>query len=242
MSLGLHESRTRRRRKARWTVAKWVIAVGLVVGAGIYAYDTGSQIAETQVTDLEREIAALSQRIADLEGENARLRADQIVAQQRLEEAKALYARDVPTGQVATLLGQLRDKLKAGVDQERLEFLIASAANPRTCDEQPATKRFLVRTPLYQGANDSVAFADGAITVTAVGEAATDAEGRVEAWFDPAKPVTLQLTRIGGEAVQETGKLPLHASLVAGENEYRFTAIEGPQGFVQVTGDRCDYP
>jgi len=242
MSLGLHESRTRRRRRARWTVAKWVIALGLIVGAGIYAYDRGNRIAQTQVTDLEREIAALSQRIADLEAENARLRADQIVAQQRVEEAKALYARDVPTGRVAALLGQLRDKLEAGVDQERLEFLIASAANPRTCDEQPTTKRFLVRTPLYQGANDSVGFADGTITVTATGEAATDAEGRVEAWFDPAKPITLQLTRIGGDVVQETGQLPLHAALVAGGSEYRFTAVEGPQGFVQVTGDRCDYP
>lgn len=242
MSLGLHESRTRRRRRARWAVAKWVIALGLIVGAGVYAYDRGNEIARSQVTDLEREIAVLNQRISDLETENARLRADQIVARQRLEEAKALYARDVPRGQLAALLGQLREKLDAGVDRERLEFLIASAANPRNCDEQPVTKRFLVRTPLYQGANDSVSFADGAITVTATGEAATDADGRVEAWFDPAKPITLQLTRIGGEAVQETGKLPLHASLVAGGNEYRFTAVEGPQGFVQVTGDRCDYP
>jgi cell division protein FtsB len=242
MSLGLHESRTRRRRRARWAVAKWVIALGLIVGAGVYAYDRGNEIARSQVTDLEREIAVLNQRISDLETENARLRADQIVARQRLEEAKALYARDVPRGQLAALLGQLREKLDAGVDRERLEFLIASAANPRNCDEQPVTKRFLVRTPLYQGANDLVSFADGAITVTATGEAATDADGRVEAWFDPAKPITLQLTRIGGEAVQETGKLPLHASLVAGGNEYRFTAVEGPQGFVQVTGDRCDYP
>lgn len=242
MSLGLHESRTRRRRKARWAVLKWVLALGLIVGAGIYAYDTGSEIAKTQITDLQREIDALTQRITALESENARLRADQIVAQQRLEEAKARYAQDVPTGPLATLLGQLREKLDAGVDQDRLAFLIASAANPRTCDDQPVTKRFLVRTPLYQGANDSVSFAEGAIVVTAEGEAATDAQGRVEAWFDPAKPVTLHLTRIGGDTVNKTGMLPLHVSLVAGQSEYRFAAVEGPQGFVQISGDRCDYP
>jgi len=148
----------------------------------------------------------------------------------------------VPTGRVATLLNNLREKLDAGVDQDRLAFLIASAANPRTCDEQPVTKRFLVRTPLYQGANDSVSFADGAIVVTAEGVAATDAQGRVEAWFDPAKPVTLHLTRIGGDTVDKTGMLPLHVSLVAGQSEYRFAAVEGPQGFVQISGDRCDYP
>lgn len=242
MSLGLHESRTRRRRKARWAVLKWVLALGLIVGAGIYAYDTGSEIAKTQITDLQREIDALTQRITTLESENARLRADQIVAQQRLEEAKARYAQDVPTGPLATLLGQLREKLDAGVEQDRLAFLIASAANPRTCDEQPVTKRFLVRTPLYQGANDSVSFAEGAIVVTAEGEAATDAQGRIEAWFDPAKPVTLHLTRIGGDTVNKTGMLPLHVSLVAGQSEYRFAAVEGPQGFVQISGDRCDYP
>jgi len=242
MSLGLHESRTRRRRKARWTALKWVLALGLIVGSGIYAYDTGSEIAKAQITDLQREIDALTQRITTLESENARLRADQIVAQQRLEEAKTRYAQDVPTGRVATLLNNLREKLDAGVDQDRLAFLIASAANPRTCDEQPVTKRFLVRTPLYQGANDSVSFADGAIVVTAEGVAATDAQGRVEAWFDPAKPVTLHLTRIGGDTVDKTGMLPLHVSLVAGQSEYRFAAVEGPQGFVQISGDRCDYP
>lgn len=242
MSLGLHESRQRRRRRARWALVKWVIALALIVTAGLFAYETGTVLAERKVSVLEREIAELTEQVETLRSENAELQAQAILTEQRLEAAEQRYARDVPTGPLAELLERLRAKLEAGVTLERLAFLVEAADNPENCAGDPETKRFLVQTPLYQGANDSVSFADGTVTVTASGESAVDAQGRVEAWFDPAKPISLRMTRTGGEGKQASGKLPLHASFVAGDTEHRFTVTAGERGFVQVTAEACDFP
>ena len=243
MSLGLHETRLRRRRRVRWTIAKWAMAVGAILAAGIFAYQTGSSLAEREVIGLNREIDTLREKTEDLQRQNTDLRANEILLDQRLQEAAARYDKDVPSGQLAALLGQLQDKLSAGVSYDRLEFLVASADNPRDCQAEPATKRFLVQTPLYRGANASVSYAKGTITVTAKGESAVSEDGKVEAWFDPAKPVTARFTALGGRVSEAAGRLPLHKAVVHEGYEYRFTVIAaGTRGFVQVTGDRCKYP
>ncbi|MFQ6017253.1 MAG: hypothetical protein ACE5KF_03590 [Kiloniellaceae bacterium] len=242
MTLGLHEHRRGRRRRTRWTAFKWTVVSSAVVAAGVFAYETGTTLAQREVAELGREIDELSARIDALEKQNTGLRAKVILAEQRLGEARARYRKDVPSGRLAALLGQIQRKLDAGVEPGRLEFLISAAENPRTCDDAPVTKRFMVRTPLYDGANDSVSFAKNTITITAEGESARDSQGNVEAWFDPARPVTLRFTRLGGKTTEKTGMLPLHASVVIGESEFRYSVIAGPRGFVQVTGDRCGYP
>lgn len=242
MSLGLHETRLRRQRRVRWAIAKWVITTSAILAAGIFAYRTGTSLAEREVVSLNREIETLSDKAAELQRQNTELQANEILLQQKLEQAQARYEKDVPQGRMAALLGQMQDKLTSGVKMERLEFLIASADNPRECEAEPATKRFLVQTPLYSGANDSVSFANGTITVTAQGESA-ESDGKVEAWFDPAKPVSVRFTAVGGKVEEASGILPVHTAIVHGGHEYRFTAVAaGTRGFVQVTGDRCKYP
>jgi hypothetical protein len=137
----------------------------------------------------------------------------------------------------------VKQKLDAGADEERLAFLVSAADKPRSCDEQPETKRFIVTTELQNaGANDAVSFGDRAITVTAVGAAARDSGGNLEAWYDPQKPVSMTFTQLGGKTVSTEGALPLHYSVVAGDDEFRFTALPGARGFLTVTADRCDYP
>src|SRR3546814_7294423 len=133
----------------------------------------------------------------------------------------------------------VQEKLKAGADEERLAFLVAAADKPRSCDGEPETKRFIVTTELQSGgANDAVSFGDRAITVTAVGAPARNASGDLEAWFDPQQPVTVTFTQLGGKTVSAEGTLPLHRSVVAGDSEYRFTALPGARGFLTVTADR----
>ena len=53
-----------------------------------------------------------------------------------------------------------------------LDLLIQAAEEKRDCEEVE-TKRFLVRTPLYDGANTSVSFAGEAVSVTGTGESET---------------------------------------------------------------------
>lgn len=242
MTLGLHDHRKSRRRRVRWTVFKWTVVISGILGAGIFAYETGSGLAQRKVTDLNGQITELTAKLEALEKENTELGANTILVRKKLGQAEARYRKDVPTGRMAKLLGQVQRKLEAGVELGRIEFVVNAVENPRSCDDAPVTKRFIVKTPYYEGANDSVSFAKSAITITAAGEPSRDAQGNVQAWFDPAKPVTLQLTRIGGKTSAATGLLPLHASVVAGGSEYRYSAVPGPQGFIKITGDRCQYP
>ena len=243
MSLGLHENRQRRRRRFWWGMTKWVVALALVVAAGAWSYHFGSQLAEREVTKAEAEIVQLKQEVAGLQQQSAALAADLAKSRESIAAWQARYEREVPTGFVREMMELVRQKLKAGADEERLAFLVSAADKPRSCDESPETKRFIVRTELQSGgANDAVSFGNQAITVTATGNAAQDANGNPEAWFDPKKPVSITFTHLGGKSVVAEGPLPLHYSLVSDSDEYRFSALPGARGFLTITADRCDYP
>src|SRR3546814_12330831 len=96
----------------------------------------------------------------------------------------------------------VQEKLKAGADEERLAFLVAAADKPRSCDGEPDTKRFIVSTELQSGgANDAVSFDERAITVTAVGASARNANGNPGAWYDPRKPGTVTFPPLGGRKI-----------------------------------------
>ena len=243
MSLGLHENRQRRRRRFWWGVTKWVAALVLVLAAGAYSYRIGTQLAERDVVKAEERIAVLTHEVTGLQQQSAALATDLAKARESIASWKARYEREVPTGFVRDMMELVKEKLEAGADKERLAFLVSAADKPRHCDDQPETKRFIVTTELQSGgANDAVSFGDRAITVTAVGEAARDTSGNLEAWYDPQKPITVTFTQLGGKTVQAEGSLPLHHSVVSGDNEFRFTALPGARGFLTVTADRCDYP
>lgn len=242
MTLGLHQERTRRRRKRRWTLVKWLIGLGAIAAAGLVAYETGSTQARLDTAGLQTRIDELTLAAEQLDAEKAELRAALALAEDRLAEAQARYENEAPTGVLADLLTLVRRKLEEGVDQGRLAFVIEAARNERDCDAVPVEKRFLVATPLSSGGNDSVSFAEGLITVTASGASALNASGKPEAWFDPARDVTLRLTALGGGVEETSGVLPLSVTMVAGDREYRFGASAGPQGFVRIVADSCRYP
>jgi cell division protein FtsB len=243
MTLGLHDPHDRRRRQVRRTVIRWLLGIGVIIAAGVATYQTGASLAEREIAELTLTLAKLDERVQALERENTDLQAGLILSARRLKDADLAYRRDVPEGEVAVLMGRVREKLAAGIDQKRLAFLIDSADKARKCDNKPVTKRFVVRTPISRGANDSVSFARNAITVTALGESARNQEGQVEAWFDPAQAVALRLVQLGGKTTIRKGKLPIHTSVVVKDKEYLYSVVEGTQrGFVEITGDRCDYP
>lgn len=242
MTLGLRDERARRRRRFRLAVLKWLVGLGVIAGAAIYAYDRAKVLAEQDLLSLKDEKLALQQDLAELQRSFDALQQSSTQKSEQIADWQRRYDKDVPSGDLATLVDQLKRKLADGVSPERLTFVIDAAHVQVTCDNTPVTKRFLVKTPLYSGANDSVSFVDNSITVTASGESATTETGAPEAWFDPARPVTIIFTGLGGGASEATGMLPLHHSVVRGSNEYRFTAVAGAQGFVNVTEDRCDYP
>ena len=243
MTLGLYEERARRRQRLRWNLTKWVIGLGLLAGASYFAYDTGSSLAEQELDSLNQRLADSEARSDSLQREAAQLRYSLENAESRMAEQQARYERDVPQGQIAALLTLAQKKLQEGVTPDRLAFLISAASNERDCDKAPVNKRFIVKTPLYTGANDWVGFADSTITVTAVGPSAVNAEGKAEAWFDPAQPITVSFTHIGGKTSRKTTTLPFQHAIVVGDREHRFQVVASDQrGFVEVSGDSCRFP
>ena len=225
-----------------WAVIKWSFAMLLILAAAVYAYQSASVLAERKVQALESEIEQLTADVAALQESNLVLERAAGDARFTAEQWEARYSRDVPTGTLAELLDQVERELEEGAEVERLSFLIASADRQPACDPGVDVRRFLVRTPLSPSGNDSVAFGEGAITVTAIGESEANAQGNLEAWYDPNGDVTVVFTALGGQASQVQGILPLHHAVVFNDSEYRFTLAAGQRGFLQVAGQRCDYP
>lgn len=239
MSLGFGRSARRRQRRSR--LLKSLPIVGGVVALGIFSYVSGSELALHEVSKLRTRLNQLTQRLATNQEENSKLRAEKELVQTRETEWRRRYEKDAPTGVTKNLLSLIRTQLARNVAPDRLAFMIGAAANTESCRGQPITKRFLVRTPIHGGESDSVGFADNAITVSAEGPSATNSAGNPEAWFDPAKRLTVQFTRLGGvKGSHVFGLLPLHHKLVTNNVEYRFSIVKGVRrGFVKVTGARC---
>jgi hypothetical protein len=241
MSLGFRDQKEASRRK--WRLFRLLFTTAVLLALGVFAYQTGMVLAKREVISLRLVVDRQAAEIVALGDENAELRRQTEAAGLAEADWRKRYETEVPTGKSRELFALVQDQLGKGADPGRIEFLVGTAANKQSCDAVPVTKRFLVRTPLYDGANDASTFADRSIVVVALGESATDAEGNPEAWFDPAKPVVLRFIEPGGGGTEATGLLPLHHSVVRGDSEYRFaiTAAER-RGFVSVTAERCAFP
>ena len=184
MSLGYRRDR---KRSHFWRgLFRWLVVLALGFAAGLVAERYGSISAGRSVAEFEAEVAGLFETVAELEIANARLKGTVEADAVRIAELERRYERDVAPTEARELLDAVRDRLAAGVEQSRLAFVIGAARNERECAEAPATRRFIVETPIYDGPNDSVSFAENTITVTAQGRSATDEAGNPEAWFDPA--------------------------------------------------------
>jgi cell division protein FtsB len=242
MSLGLHESRYRRRRRFWIGVLKWCLALAFIAVMGVYSYMVGSDLAQRELTASQEKIVELKENVEQLKLANADLQAELRATAGKARDWEDRYKKDVPSGPLEELVTVMKDKLETGVDFERLRFVVNAADNPRACDKDPVTKRFIVTTPLQTGANDSVSYAANTLTVTAEGVSARNADGLPEAWFDPQEPVKLIFTHLGDDPIEVSGTLPLHHSIVLGNDEHSFSITPGARGFVTVTGERCDYP
>lgn len=241
MSLGFRDQKEARRR--RWRVIRFVITLAVLVGLAVFAYRTGTYLAQRETVRLQADVVRLEAEVALLSGEKAKADEQMAAAQKAEAEWRDRYEAEVPTGKERELLDSIREQTGKGADPARIAFLITTAAKERDCDAEGVTKRFLPRTAISVGASDAVTFAEGAIVVTGEGEPASNADGQPEAWFDAGKQLTLRFIQAGGAASEAAGMLPLHHSVVRGNSEYQFNIVPGErQGFVTVTAVRCAFP
>lgn len=215
---------------------KLAVLLAVIGATGFYAYEVGQRLALEEVAAARAEIERLAAAEAGQRDEVAKLQGELTETRKRADDFQAKYEQVALSDEMKDLTAALKAKMDAGLDAKRLAFVIGAAERPRRCGGEDS-KRFMVKTPRYAGNSTWVRFAD-LITVTAEGVGGNDG---AEQWFDPDKPVTLHFTALGGKDTQATGKLPLHHSLVLKNGEYRFTVTPGAKGFVEITGDRCEY-
>lgn len=232
--------RRNRRGQQGWQIwfklFKFAVSLGVVGATGFYAYEVGQRLALEEMAAARAEIERLAAAEAGHRDTLARLEGELAEARTRAQDFQSKYEQVALSDEMKELLAQLKAKMDGGLDAKRLAFVINNAEKPRRCGGEDS-KRFMVKTPKFDGSSTWVRFAD-LITVTAEGAGGNNG---AEQWFDPDKPVTVHFTTIGGKDSQATGKLPLQHSLVLKGGEYRFTIAPGAKGFVEITGDRCEY-
>ena len=239
MTLGRYES-DRPRRSLLGRIFRLVLAAAVLGGIGLFAFQLGIEDERGRQGRLADETIKHAEANQQLAQNNTALRSQLQAALGRLKDLEGVLGATPKVSEAAKILmPTIEKKLAEGVDPKRLAEVLAAADKPRDC-EAPETKRFLVRTGLTaEGPNTSVGFANGLVTVTGQGVNAKSPEGKAEAWFDPAEPITVRFIQIGGKQVEAAGKLPIHHTLPVGQAEHRFSVMAASRGFVQVTSERC---
>ncbi len=242
MSYGLGLSEKRKAKERRNKFFKFVSYLLLLGAAGAYGYFEGQSEADRQVA-----LADEQRRVLLKENDNLteKTRAAMDKQSAALAEARAWrdkYEKEIPTGEPLEILNLARTRLDEGLDPVRIKNLIALAQNTENCSPKPITKRFIVNTPIYQQPGNSISLADGSVTVSGLGTSTLNADGKPEAWYDPAQPVAITFTKIGGKTEKVEGVLPISKSLVFGADEFRFTVQQGNQSFAVISVTRCDFP
>ena len=174
------DPRRRRRRQALWRSVRFLFALIAVFGVGLYGYLVGVSAGEARSEQLEADLVRFQRANLDLRDQATLAGRRSQEAEAALDDMRRRYAANIPTGDEADLLEQVRAQLGAGVALERLAFLI-EAAGVEACRSAPVTKRFMPRTPISTGPRSFIRF-DDRITVTGEGsQQHTDAAGKARA-------------------------------------------------------------
>ena len=235
------DTRRRRRQSFYWRVLRFLLTIVAVAGVGGYGYQVGVSANQARTEKLDSDLARFQQSNLDLRDRLALTAQRSGQAEAALDELRRRYAEQVPQGELAELLARVQAQLQAGVEPERLAFLIDAAGVTESCAGAPVTKRFMPRTPVSTGPVSYVRF-DDRITVTGAGEPVLSAEGLPEAWYDPALPVRIDFQTLDGAVVGVEGIVPSTHSMVVDRQEYRFSAVASERGFVEITAQACALP
>jgi len=168
----LGRRRQAQRRKLFWNAVRLVLGLALLAFFAIAGYESGrsenAHLLERQAVELQQAAATkleLMAQLATVENRLAQL-------EDQLQSLRLDYAANVPPAEFKPLLNLLQARVRAGVDRERLGFVIEQAGRERDCRAGVETHRLPVRTPITTVLDNAVAFADRRITVTGEGRPA----------------------------------------------------------------------
>lgn len=241
MSLSYYNPNERYRRRFAQSMTGFAVAFAFLWAAGLAGYYLGKERGAQERSLLIRQADAVTKERDALQSEATKLKAEMRTAAARLEDMRASYQNVAPEGPAGELVRMVSKLVEEGMDPERLAFLIRANRTPRNCAD-PVSHRFVVATPAYSGAASEAKIAGGAIIISGSGESAQNENGKPEAWYDPAKAVSLEFRVNDGRVEKKKGIMPISHFVVLEGKEYRFTVNEGARSFAKVTFDSCEYP
>ncbi len=245
MTLSGYGGRLDRKRGNRWRMAMFrLLAYAAVVSAIAYwAYSMGGERLANRNRALEQQMIVLEEENQRLQGETDAAVSARAAATDRASRLQRQYEREVPQGEVREIMDAIRARIASGVEAERIAFVVGAMRSQTWCSPDVTSRRFIVQTPLSEGENGSVTFANRAITITGTGESSSDGDGNLVGWFDRMKAVKISFTKTNGESAAVEGLLPLRHAVVLNDKVHRFTVDAGEsRGFVTVSEQRCAYP
>lgn len=219
--------RARRRNAVLFRLAKWLVAIGIIIGIGYSSYESGLWLAERKVVGLRDELAAVTRKLEETERARDEAQARLAKANDEIRAGQRRYDTDVPTGAPADLLKLAKERLAAGVSAALLSDAMRAARPSTACEGRPITRRFALRAGAQSVPEDSTSFFDNLVGVTAA--------------LEPGDAgVTVTFTRPNAPPVTATGKLPLRQSIFIDNLELRFTvAASDLRGYVTASVNSC---
>ncbi len=240
MSLNSYNPHTRYRDRATQKMMNFFKFMAFLLICALFGFWLGKQYGAQHLITLKDNVASLEIERDKLQENVTELSAKAQTADKRYEQLQEEVNSIIPKGPMQDLVTLVRTQLEQGMDPQRLSSAIRSARPPSNCSN-PETKRFVVKTPAYNGPTSFAAVAEGGVIISGAGKSARNVKGLPEAWYDPAKSVTL-VFKHGDKMEQKSGVLPLRYSVVHKDREYRFTIEKGARSFAKVIFDSCAYP
>lgn len=240
MSLNSYNPHTRYKERAAQRMSSFLGVLAVIIMASLLGFWLGKQFGAANGIRLNDEVKTLTAERDELQGQVTELSATAQTANKRYEQLQEEVESILPAGPTQDLVTLVREQLKQGMDADRLAFVIRSARPPTGCTA-PENKRFVIKTPTYNGPTSYASIADGQIKITGSGQSARNEKNLPEAWYDPSKSVSVTILNAGAQEVKQ-GILPLRYSTVIDDREYRFTIESGARSFAKVVYDSCSYP
>lgn len=230
MTIGTRRNRDRRRRTGRALLraGQWLGVAAIFGGLGYWSYQSGLDLARTEVTDLEERLDRLGADARGLRAVNVRLEDELRLARQEIGNLQRRYERDVPAGDAAALFRLAQQRVASGLPMERVQQVLRDAGPVRRCEGRGQNRRFQIITgPVPDEAG--ITLMDGLVRV-AVGVAPNE---------DAARSASVVVTVAGQERQTFTG-LPQRQVVTLGNVELALSVTSELRGFATVTITNCN--
>lgn len=229
-------STAKRRRLWNWKIALRVtVAVGVIVGAGFYGYETGLLVAGREIKQLNDHTEDMARAMEELERYNLVLAEAADRARSGEEQWRRRYLSAVAGQQTDRAVVIARESTNA----PRLGLDADGGLEAKNCEPLPDSKSVRVQTPVSDADQDFTGFDDNRVVVSAYGISAVSPLGVPLGWFDPKEPVSIKFVTRDGRTSVATRILPVSQVVKTQEAEYRFTLNRGKKGFIRLVGNRC---